>query len=253
MSTQDTSPDLRIVMAQLNFMVGDIFANTDRVIAASIRARDELAADAIVFPELTLTGYPPEDLLLRAHFIEHVEAAVERICREVTGIDVIVGYPLEEAGDLYNVAGVIRDGAIAGLYRKQRLPNFSVFDEKRYFKPGNAACVVKIKNIPVGITICEDIWEAGPARQALDAGAGLLINMNASPFHAGKQDTREQLVAERAQETGLPVMYVNLLGGQDELVFDGASFVVAHDGQLTQRAPACTRVYTRLIFSAEQP
>ncbi|MCK5480337.1 MAG: NAD+ synthase, partial [Gammaproteobacteria bacterium] len=128
---------------------------------------------------------------------------------------------------------------IAGLYKKQRLPNYSVFDEKRYFKPGTDACVVHIKNIPVGITICEDIWEAGPARQAAEAGAGLLININASPFHAGKQAQREQLVAERTRETGLPVMYINLLGGQDELVFDGASFVISHEGRLTQRAPAC--------------
>ena len=239
MSIQHTSTDLRIVMAQLNFMVGDIHSNTDRIIAASQRARDELAADAIVFPELALTGYPPEDLLLRAHFIERVEAAVERICRESKGITVIVGYPLEQAGDLYNAVGVIKDGSIAGLYKKQRLPNYSVFDEKRYFKPGTDACVVHIKNIPVGITICEDIWEAGPARQAAEAGAGLLININASPFHAGKQAQREQLVAERTRETGLPVMYINLLGGQDELVFDGASFVISHEGRLTQRAPAC--------------
>ncbi|MGB5438521.1 MAG: NAD+ synthase, partial [Gammaproteobacteria bacterium] len=239
MNTPRTSADLRIVMAQLNFMVGDIRSNTERVIAASVEARDRLAADAIVFPELTLTGYPPEDLLLRAHFIEHVEAAVERLCREISGIAVIVGYPLEEAGELYNAAAVIEDGLITGLYRKQQLPNYSVFDEKRYFRPGKAACVVRIKNIPVGISICEDIWQAGPARQAAEAGAGLLVNLNASPFHAGKQAQREQLVAERARATGLPIIYVNLLGGQDELVFDGASFVVSHKGQLAQRAPAC--------------
>jgi NAD+ synthase (glutamine-hydrolysing) len=239
MSTQHTSTDLRIVMAQLNFMVGDIRSNAERIIAASLRARDELAADAVVFPELALTGYPPEDLLFRAHFIEHVEAAVERICRETRGITVITGYPLEQAGALYNAAGVMQDGCVVGLYRKQQLPNYSVFDEKRYFRPGTAACVVSIKNIPVGITVCEDIWEGGPAQQAAAAGAGLLINLNASPFHAGKQEQREQLVAERARETGLPIMYVNLVGGQDELVFDGASFVVGHEGQLTQRAPAC--------------
>ena len=239
MRTQHTSADLRIVMAQLNFMVGDIRSNADRIIAASTRARDELAADAIVFPELALTGYPPEDLLLRAHFINDVEAAVEHICRESKGITVIVGYPLEQEGDLYNAAGVIQDGSIAGLYKKQRLPNYSVFDEKRYFKQGTTACVVPVKNTRIGITICEDIWKAGPARQAAEAGADLLINMNASPFHAGKQVQREQLVAERARETGLPIMYVNLLGGQDELVFDGASFVVSHEGQLMQRAPAC--------------
>jgi NAD+ synthase (glutamine-hydrolysing) len=239
MSTQHTPADLRIVMAQLNFMVGDIHSNTDRIIAASIRARDKLAADAIVFPELAITGYPPEDLLLRVHFIKRVEEAVERICHEVRGITVITGYPLEQAGDLYNAAGVIQDGSVVDVYKKQRLPNYSVFDEKRYFKAGTVACVVTIKNTRVGITICEDIWDADPARQAADSAAALLVNLNASPFHAGKQAQREQLVAERARETGLPVMYVNLVGGQDELVFDGASFVVSHDGDLVQRAPAC--------------
>ena len=239
MNTQHTPADLRIVMAQLNFMVGDIHSNTDRIIAASIRARDKLAADAIVFPELAITGYPPEDLLLRVHFIKRVEEAVERICHEVRGITVITGYPLEQAGDLYNAAGVIQDGSVVDVYKKQRLPNYSVFDEKRYFKAGTAACVVTIKNTLVGITICEDIWDAGPAQQAADSAAALLVNLNASPFHAGKQAQREQLVAERARETGLPVMYVNLVGGQDELVFDGASFVVSHDGDLVQRAPAC--------------
>jgi len=226
-------------MAQLNFMVGDIRSNAERIIAASLRARDELAADAIVFPELAVTGYPPEDLLFRAHFIEHVEAAVAHICRETAGITVITGYPLEEGGVLYNAAGVIQDGIVTGLYRKQRLPNYSVFDEKRYFEPGTAACVVPVKEVPVGITICEDIWEPGPARQAAEAGAGLLINLNASPFHAGKQQQREALLSGRARENGLPIMYVNLVGGQDELVFDGASFVVGHDGHLAQRAPAC--------------
>ena len=239
MSKQYTKADLRIVMAQLNFMVGDIHSNADKIISASKRARDELAADAIVFPELALTGYPPEDLLMRAHFIERVEAAVEHICREVRGITVITGYPLEQAGDLYNAAGVIQDGSVVEVYKKQCLPNYSVFDEKRYFKAGTAACVVNIKGVQVAISICEDIWEPGPARQAAEAGAGLLVNLNASPFHAGKQGQREQLVAERARETGLPVMYVNLVGGQDELVFDGASFVVSHDGDLVQRAPAC--------------
>ncbi len=239
MSTQHTPADLRIVMAQLNFMVGDIHSNTDRIIAASIRARDKMAADAIVFPELAITGYPPEDLLLRVHFIKRVEEAVERICHEVRGITVITGYPLEQAGDLYNAAGVIQDGSVVDVYKKQRLPNYSVFDEKRYFKTGTTACVVTIKNTRVGITICEDIWDAGPAQQAADSAAALLVNLNASPFHAGKHAQREQLVAERARETGLPVMYVNLVGGQDELVFDGASFVVSHDGDLVQRAPAC--------------
>jgi NAD+ synthase (glutamine-hydrolysing) len=226
-------------MAQQDFLVGAIDANADRILAACIQARDEMAADIIVFPELALTGYPPEDLLLRAHFITHVEHAIQRLCAGISGITAIVGYPLRQADGLYNAAAVIRDGGVGAVYRKQHLPNYGVFDEKRYFSAGIAPCVVDIQGVPVGITICEDIWQSGPVQQAADAGARLLININASPFHAGKRNEREQLVMQRARETDLPVMYVNLVGGQDELVFDGGSFVVDRNGALTQRAPDC--------------
>ena len=225
-------------MAQQNYLVGDIHANAVQIRVACERARDEMAADAIVFPELALTGYPPEDLLLRPHFMEHVEAAVESLRQDITGITAIIGYPLQQQDDLYNVAGVLQDGNIT-VYRKQHLPNYSVFDEQRYFRPGAEPCVVDINGVATGITVCEDIWEPGPARQAAHAGASLIININASPFHAGKSAEREQLVAERSQQAGLPVVYVNLVGGQDELVFDGGSFVVSREGVVTQRAPAC--------------
>ena len=227
-------------MAQLDFLVGAIAANTDKVIGACRRARDELGADAIVFPELALTGYPPEDLLLRPHFIESVEAAVERLVEEVEGIVAIVGHPSAEDGALYNVASAIGEGRVIARYRKQHLPNYGVFDEKRYFAAGDAACVVPVKGIPVGITICEDIWRPGPARQAAGAGARLLVNLNASPFHAGKGFEREVLLQERASETGLPVVYVNLVGGQDERVFDGGSVVLDARGEVTRRVAACT-------------
>ncbi|MGB5718271.1 MAG: NAD+ synthase [Gammaproteobacteria bacterium] len=236
--TRKTQADLRIVMAQQNYAVGDIYANTHQILTACVHARDIMSADAIVFPELALTGYPPEDLLLRPHFIEHVDAAVESLRQEICGITAIIGYPLKQPDGLYNVAGVFQEGRIT-LYRKQHLPNYSVFDEQRYFRPGSAPCIVEIRNIPVGITVCEDIWETGPARQAADAGARLLININASPFHTGKLAEREQLLALRAKQTGLPVIYVNLVGGQDELVFDGSSLVVNRDGAVTQHAPAC--------------
>jgi NAD+ synthase (glutamine-hydrolysing) len=208
MTTEQAAADLRIVMAQLDFMVGDVHANADKILHACVRARDELAADVIVFPELALTGYPPEDLLFRKHFIEYVEVAVEHLCREVNGITAIIGYPLRQGEALYNVAGVICDGGVAAVYRKQRLPNYSVFDEKRYFTAGDAACVVNIRGIPVGITICEDIWDPAPARQAVTAGAHLLVNINASPFHAGKRDEREHMLRQRAVEIGLPMLYV---------------------------------------------
>lgn len=225
-------------MAQQNYVVGDIYANAHQILTACLHARDKMSADTIVFPELALTGYPPEDLLLRPHFIEHVDAAVESLRQEICGITAIIGYPLKQPDGLYNVAGVFQDGRIT-TYRKQHLPNYSVFDEQRYFRPGSEPCIVHIKDVPVGITVCEDIWEPGPARQAAAAGARLLININASPFHAGKGNEREQLLALRSQQAGVPIMYVNLVGGQDELVFDGGSFVVSREGQVTQRAPAC--------------
>ena len=236
--TNASQADLRVVMAQQDFLVGDIYSNANRILTACLEARDRLAADIIVFPELTLTGYPPEDLLLRPHFIAHVESAVEYLRQQITGIAAVIGYPLKQQEDLFNVAGVFQDGEIA-VYRKQHLPNYSVFDEKRYFSPGEHPCVVNIKAVPVGITVCEDIWEPGPVRQAAAAGARLLININASPFHAGKREEREMLLGCLARKLEIPMMYVNLVGGQDELVFDGGSFVVDQHGQLTRRAAAC--------------
>ncbi len=226
---------LRIVMAQLDMRVGDVFGNAAKVKQAAITARDEQRAHAIVFPELTLTGYPPEDLLLRPELTERVETALAGLCADIGGIDVVVGYPRRREDHLYNAAGVIRDGAIVGEYHKALLPNYSVFDEKRYFDPGGAPCVVEMQGIPVGITICEDIWYAEPAARAADAGACLLLNLNASPYHRGKAPEREALVSKRARETGLAILYVNLVGGQDELVFDGGSFVVDAQGELTRR------------------
>ncbi len=239
MTSSNQQADVRIVMAQQDFLVGAVDANTAKIIAASVRARDELGAHAIVFPELALTGYPPEDLLFREHFIDQVDAALERLCREVDGITLIVGYPLRAEGRLYNAAAVIRDGRVITRYCKQLLPNYSVFDEKRYFARGDQPCVTDIAGIPVGITICEDIWEPGPAAQAVAAGARLLVNLNASPFHAGKRDEREAVLQQRARETGLAILYVNLVGGQDELVFDGGSFVVDATGSVSRHAPTC--------------
>ena len=236
--TSKPQADLRVVMAQLDFLVGDIYANANRILKASLEARDSLAADIIVFPELSLTGYPPEDLLLRSHFIADVESAVEYLRQQITGIAAIIGYPLKQQEALFNVAGVFQDGEIT-VYRKQHLPNYSVFDEKRYFSPGERPCVVNIKAVPVGITVCEDIWEPGPVRQATAAGARLLININASPFHSGKREEREMLLGCLARKSEIPMMYVNLVGGQDELVFDGGSFVVDQHGELTRRVATC--------------
>ncbi len=237
-SLHTPSTSLRIVMAQLNLVVGDVAGNTRQVIEACIEARDSHAAHAIVFPELTLTGYPPEDLLLRPGLHAHVLKGLARIRQAVSGITVILGHPRQASGGLYNAATVLAEGAVAGQYHKQHLPNYGVFDEQRYFVRGDQPCVVDIQGVAVGITVCEDIWMAGPAAQAVAAGAQVLVNLNASPFHTGKGREREELVRERVRENGVPVLYVNLVGGQDELVFDGESFVMDASGVVTQRAPA---------------
>lgn len=238
-ATRPQQSVLRLVMAQCNLLVGDISFNTRQVIEAAHRARDEFGADLIVFPELTLTGYPPEDLLLRPGFQEMVDEALARIRLQVSGIQLLVGHPEKTAGGHFNAASLICDGQIVARCHKLHLPNYSVFDEKRYFVSGEGFCVAEVCGVPIGISICEDIWVPEPARAATDAGAKLLVNLNASPFHTGKSDEREAVVADRSRETGCPVVYVNLVGGQDELVFDGESFVMDRKGSVRVRAPAC--------------
>ncbi len=228
---------LKVVMAQLNFLVGDITGNTDKIIAAASEARDRWQADVIVFPELTLTGYPPEDLLLRPGFISQVEPALRRLCTGIEGINAVIGCPLLTPDGLRNAAVVLGDGAIQTTYYKQMLPNYSVFDEKRYFVAGSEPGVATVKGVRIGVTICEDAWKPGPMAQATQAGAQLLVNLNASPYHAGKGDQRLRVLRQRVAENRIPVVYVNLLGGQDELVFDGGSLVVSADGVVAQHAP----------------
>jgi NAD+ synthase (glutamine-hydrolysing) len=238
-----TPVKLHILVAQLNLLVGDIDGNRDRVIEAARAARDEWGADLLVFPELTLTGYPPEDLLLRPELAERTQAALERILAATRGISLVLGYPKAAVGGLFNVAALVSDGRILGEYAKQLLPNYSVFDEKRYFQPGSGPCVLSFMGVRIGLTVCEDIWEEGPARQAAEAGAELLININASPYDAGKAPKREELIRMRAREHGIPIVYSNLVGGQDELVFDGGSFVVDAQGNVTQRADSFEESY----------
>jgi NAD+ synthase (glutamine-hydrolysing) len=244
---------LRVYLAQLNLLVGDIEGNADRVIRTAVEARDRHLADLAVFPELTLTGYPPEDLLLRPALDVRVGQALERIAAEVDGIDLVLGYPVIHEGKRYNAAGLIRGGRIAAEYRKALLPNYSVFDEKRYFEPGGEPCVFDLHGTPVGITVCEDIWFAEPAARAAAAGAKLLLNLNASPYHKGKAPEREELVGKRAREGRMPVVYVNMVGGQDELVFDGSSFVVDADGQVAMRAASFEEAGALVVFDAGDP
>ena len=229
---------MKVVMGQLNTFVGDIKGNTEKVIQVS-RETDTAGQDTlVVFPELTLTGYPPEDLLMRDSLQAQIEDALTRLASEIPShLYVVVGYPRRSDGRLFNAAGVLHGGQMVGEYFKQRLPNYQVFDEKRYFSEGNTPCVVDVAGIKVGITICEDIWHKEPADAARRVGAELLINLNASPFHRGKHKERWQVLADRATEQSIPMIYVNQVGGQDELVFDGGSFAVNADGELAMVAP----------------
>ncbi len=244
---------ITIALAQGDFMVGDIQGNISRVVDFARQAKDELGAVAVVYPELCLCGYPPEDLLLRSEFLADIEQALVRIGEQVSGIDLIVGYPRAEQGKLYNAAGVIRDGALIAEYFKTELPNYSVFDEKRYFSPGKEACVVDIAGIPVGLTICEDIWLPTPARRATAAGAQLIVNLNASPYQSGKGKDREQVVSQRAVENGVPIIYTNLVGGQDELVFDGGSFVLDAKGKPLLRSAFFEESLVPLVIDNQKP
>ncbi|MFM1895063.1 MAG: hypothetical protein RLZZ385_137 [Pseudomonadota bacterium] len=229
---------LKVVMAQLNLLVGAIAANTENLLQAAQDAASIHHADIIVFPELSLTGYPPEDLLLRPSLKLRIDKALARLQQIRLDIVMVVGFPLLEESGLYNALAVIRAGEILGIYRKQRLPNYQVFDERRYFVPGDSPCVINIKGVPVAFTICEDMWEPAPTLQARDSGARLLININASPYHINKVSERRELLRQRSQAARMPIVYTNLVGGQDELVFDGASMVVDADGECCFLAPA---------------
>jgi NAD+ synthase (glutamine-hydrolysing) len=223
---------MKICMAQINTLVGDIAGNARRILEVSVAQRDQ-GATIVVFPELTLTGYPPEDLLLRHDLMVRTDAAVTRLCEQLPAeLAVVIGYPKLRGETLFNSAGVIYQGTLIAEYDKQCLPNYQVFDEKRYFTAGSEACVVSIHGISVALTICEDIWHDEPVAQAKAAGASVLININASPFHRGKQSERLARVSSCADAHQLPILYVNQVGGQDELVFDGGSFAVDAQGAL---------------------
>jgi NAD+ synthase (glutamine-hydrolysing) len=230
---------LRIALAQVNPTVGDIDGNS-RLISSWIAQAREAGAQLVVFPEQTVTGYPAEDLWLKQHFLEAARRAVEEIASEVTGIVALVGVPEHDAGT-YNSVAVLGDGEVRALYRKVLLPNYGVFDERRYFEPGDTPALIEVAGVRVGLTICEDVWYPGPPAsvEAL-AGASLIANPSASPYHRGRGAYRERMVRERARETGAAFALCNLVGGQDELVFDGHSVVVASNGETVARAPQFT-------------
>ncbi len=250
---------IKIILAQQNFVVGDFRQNLIKLRAAIDKSRDELSADLVVFPELALSGYPPEDLLLRKGFLDQNKQALAEIALAAKGIAVIIGHPsIKSTADqakkiiLFNSASLLRNGKVVATYCKHKLPNYSVFDEKRYFIAGHDPCVFELNNVKLGLTICEDIWEPDVTRQAKEAGANIIINLNASPFHINKQSEREAEVKKRVSETGLPVLYVNLVGGQDELVFDGGSFAMDQSGRVCVRAPACLEELLPVTFTNEK-
>lgn len=233
---------LRIAMAQFDFPVGAVARNADRLVEMIAVARDEYGADVVLFPELALSGYPPEDLLLRPAFLADCEAAIERVARAATGIVAIVGWPQAAGAIVYNAASVLRDGGIAHTYRKRELPNYAVFDERRYFDvdPDRDICVFEAKGVKVGLIICEDLWFPEPIAQTVAAGAQVVLVPNASPFERDKHVQRDELMAQRVGETGAAVAYLNVVGGQDALVFDGASVVADGDGTVHPAAAAFT-------------
>jgi NAD+ synthase (glutamine-hydrolysing) len=226
---------LHIALSQMNAVVGDIAGNERAILDAIGRARDA-GAQLVLFPELALTGYPPEDLLLKEHFLRDVRAALDRVAQASTGIVAMVGFP-EREDDVYNALAVLADGAIQAIYRKVHLPNYGVFDEQRYFQSGTGPALVELGGHKVGLTICEDIWEPGPPASAeARAGATLIVNVSASPYHAGKGLERERMLAQRARDNFAAIAFCALVGGQDELVFDGHSLVLDHHGEPIARA-----------------
>ena len=226
-----------VTIAQINPHVGAITKNSNKIIECIETARTKHNSGLIIFPELVVTGYPPEDLLLRPKLEQQVESALLTICHAAKKIDVILGFPKKYQGNLHNACAYITGGKIADIYYKRKLPNYGVFDEMRYFQPGRDICMIKLDNIKTGLSICEDLWSGMHAGEIKNAGGELLININASPYYQHILEDRKKLLKQRAGETGLNIIYVNQVCGQDELVFDGGSMVIDSDGEIIFEAP----------------
>ena len=244
---------LRVSLAQINSTVGDLDGNAAKIID-QIREAESVGADLVAFPELALTGYPPEDLVLRRGFVEDNLAILDRVREATIGLHVaaIVGF-VDYAHDIFNAAGVLHDGELAGAYHKQYLPNYGVFDEARYFRPGQGVQLFDIAGARVGVTICEDIWySSGPMQDQCLAGAEVVVNINGSPFHAGKSLQREQMLATRAADNAVLTLYCNLVGGQDHLIFDGGSTIYGPGGDLIARADLFTEQLLTVDLDVEE-
>lgn len=226
-------------MAQINHLVGDLSGNAGQILRAAERARDENRADLVVFSELALTGYPPEDLLLRPGFLRRTNETLHEIAGKLSDIEAVVGFPEQADGHLYNACAWLKDGGIVDTYRKQALPNYAVFDEKRYFTSADDVLVRECAGRRVGVVICEDLWNGHAVSRAAEAGAEVILAPNASPYALGKLAERQRVVGRHVTRHGVAIVYCNALGGQDELVFDGRSFVTGADGEVTGPVPMC--------------
>jgi len=241
---------VKVALAQVDLAVGDVAGNTAKILDYAARARDEMQADLVVFPELSVCGYPPEDLLLHAGLRYRTEQAVADIRKAVKGIAVLIGFPEYVDDQIYNSCAVFADGELLCGYRKHLLPNYRVFDEERYFTAGTEAAVFRLNGLGVGLTVCEDVWQPGPIAAARSAGAECIIAINGSPYELHTQSKREQVVRSRIAESHIPIVYLNMVGGQDELVFDGGSFAMDADGNIDFRAPAFDEGLHLLVLSA---
>ena len=228
---------VRVALGQINTTVGDLDGNAGKIVASIRRAR-EMDADIVALPELAVTGYPPEDLVFRAQFVADNRAALDRVIAASAGLTAVVGFVDAAGGAVYNAAAIIHDGELVDVYHKHLLPNYGVFDEQRYFRAGASTRIYGVGGASVAVNVCEDIWRPdGPIAEQAAMGAGLIVNINGSPYHRGKRAEREAVLAERAGQTGAAIAYVNVVGGQDELVFDGGSIVLSPSGEMLARAP----------------
>ena len=243
---------LKIALAQLNCSVGDIDGNVEKIRAAIEQAQAQ-QAHIIVFPELCITGYPPEDLLLRRDFIDRAERALANLMTEIGDIVAVIGLPRWDGQALYNTAVAIHRSRMLASYDKQALPNYGVFDEQRYFQAGSELCLFEVDGTTLALTICEDIWRDDIIARNRQAGADLILTLNASPFHAGKMQQREDIICQHIRNAGVPLVYVNQIGGQDELIFDGASFVANAEGNIVFRAAEFEEQLTVVRFVDGQP
>ncbi|MDA0680667.1 MAG: NAD+ synthase [Proteobacteria bacterium] len=242
---------ITVALAQLDFIVGDVSGNTKKILEYAARAQSEMRADLIVFPELCVSGYPPEDLLFHAGLRGRVDEAIGVIQKTARDIAVLVGFPEYSEGNIYNACAVFKDGAVLARYRKHLLPNYRVFDEQRYFTAGKEPSVFSLNRIRIGINICEDVWKSGPVAASRAAGAEVIVAINGSPYELNSQTKRELVVRQRIKEVGIPTVYLNMVGGQDELVFDGGSFAMDAEGEICFRAEPYVENLYKLVLEAD--